>query len=214
MRFDNKLIVAILIPAALTISTGAQSEHNHEWFKVLGDIEVHQGEKMGDIRSVNGSIYLNEDSQIEHATTTNGEISVQDGVTAVALSTVNGSIKIGERVTVESDVKTVNGSIRVKSGGQIGESIKTVNGSIKLTQTKVGRDLKTTNGSIDLKASIIEGDVIFDEIQGYNWGVRTLPKLVIDSASEVKGKIILRQEVELRIAEGATIGEIVRDYPS
>jgi DUF4097 and DUF4098 domain-containing protein YvlB len=213
MGFNKNVFLAIIGTSALSIAATAQAEKQH-WSKILGDIEVSQGEQMGNVRSVNGSIYLEENTHVEKAVTTNGDIRVQDDVTAVALATVNGSIQLGERTRIEEDVRTVNGSIRAQFGSQIGDSMKTVNGSIELIGSTVGHDLETTNGNIELEASVIEGDVIFQEIQGYSWGNRSLPKLVIDSNSEVRGKIILRQEVRLEIDTGAKVGEIFHEYRS
>jgi hypothetical protein len=68
----------------------------------------------------------------------------------------------------------------------------------------------TLNGYIKLRDSVVEGDIIFRETQQY--GKHSQPKLVIDTNSEVRGRIILRQKVTLKIEDGARVGEIVEEF--
>tara|TARA_R110002073_G_scaffold4917_5_gene31025 strand:+ start:3074 stop:3721 length:648 start_codon:yes stop_codon:yes gene_type:complete len=206
------LLTLALNPSA-NASPNASADHKHNGHsnksKVFGNVEVHNGEQAGDVRSVNGNIRLEANSEVEKASTTNGGIRIDDNVKAQELSTVNGSIRAGEGLIVDAGVRTVNGDIRLKSGSRIGDSVITVNGSIQLTGSSVGEDVETLNGDIELRHSIVKGDVVFREKQHY--GHHSPPTLVIDANSEVRGRIILRQEVELQIAEGARVGEIIQD---
>jgi DUF4097 and DUF4098 domain-containing protein YvlB len=202
-----------LVTANLATTSMARAEHRHDWHKVIGDIEVHENERAGDIQSVNGDIHLEDDSDVESVSTTNGEIRIEDNVKAVSLNTVNGSIRAGRGLQVDRNVQTVNGEIFLRANSQIGESVMTLNGEIRMVSTTVGRDIEITNGDVSLENSVVEGDIVFNDIR-HGRNRHSEPTLRIDAASTVKGKIILRQEVRLVIEDGATIGEIVRDLRS
>ena len=196
----------------ISLAVGAQAEQRdsdkYDSHKVMGNINVQKGGMAGDVRSVNGDIRLENDSAVKNAATFNGKISISNNVKASDLSTVNGSIRSGEDLTVERNVSTVNGSIYIKAGAEIGDSVSTVNGSIDLAKTVVGGNLETLNGDIKLRHSVIAGDIVFRALSAFSLRPSN-PRLVIDADSEVRGRIILRQRVELEIEEGAKIGEII-----
>lgn len=195
----------------LLASQSVFADRPNDWTKVMGDIEVQEGEQAGNVRSVNGDIELEDNSSAESVKTTNGRIRVGNYVTAEDLATVNGSIRAGESLRVNEDVRTVNGSIRLKQRSIVIGSVKTVNGSVELTGTQVGEDVKTTNGDIELRNSSVDGDIIFEKVSYNSWN-QSYPTLMIDADSKVHGTIYLRRKVNLRISDNAEVGEIKREY--
>jgi DUF4097 and DUF4098 domain-containing protein YvlB len=187
------------------------ADRSQNWNRVMGDIEVREGEQVGNVRSVNGDIELEDYSRAASVKTTNGRIRVGADVTAEDIATVNGNIRAGEALQVTHAVRTVNGSIRLKERSSVGDSVKTVNGSVELVGTQVGADVTTTNGDIELRDSIVDGDIIFEEVSYNSWN-QSYPTLTIDADSKVNGTIYLRRKVNLRISDGAEVGEIKREY--
>ena len=95
-------------------------------------IKIGAGEQSSGASSVNGSISVGEEAVVTgNLKTVNGTIRVDDGATIEKASTVNGSVRIGERVKAES-LETVNGSIRLGSGCTVAGGIGAVDGRITL----------------------------------------------------------------------------------
>ena len=208
------LVIVTMITVCLTITaplTNAMDRnHSHNLNKVIGDINVHEGEQMGDLKSVNGSIYLDNSAIAEDVSTVNGSIKIDDSVTLASVETVNGSIRAGTNLQVEGNVKTVNGGITLRAGSTVNE-VATVNGDIDLTMTQVEEDVTTLNGNITLtESSKVQGDIVFDEVRKYF--DRSIPTLTIDATSSVGGTIHLYQKVRLKISESASVGEIIHHY--
>lgn len=182
--------------------------------RVFGSVDVDSGEVVGDVESVNGSISLDDDSQADDVETVNGSIRIRDNVSVRSVETVNGSIRAERGLTSDGSVTTVNGRIELREGSTVGGDVETVNGKIELEGVRVRGSVETVNGDMFLTdGTVIEGDVIFDDRGNWNgWGNRSEPRLFVDRGSEIKGRIILYQEVELDIEGGARVGEIVRRY--
>lgn len=105
--------------------------------------------------------------------------------------------------TYGRDIDRVFGSIDIDDGQQVG-NVDSVNGSIE-----------TVNGNVVLEPSTVEGDIVFEDNDGGGWGWfrnKDKPRLTINDRSEVQGTIILYRPVELRIDDGAIIGDIERHY--
>lgn len=207
-----------LIPLlGLLLSQGVFADHEDDrhrdrWHKVLGDIRIQEGQTAGDVRTVNGDIEMSDHTTAGAVKTTNGRLRAGDFVAVEALATVNGSITAGQSLNVDQEARTVNGNIRIRKNSKVGHSIRTVNGSIELTDTEVGEDVRTTNGDIELNgATIVRGDIVFEEVSSSSWN-QSHPTLRISSDSEVHGDIYLGREVNLRISDGAKVGEIIQQY--
>lgn len=173
---------------------------------VNGRVEVGNNCRiMGKCRSVNGSITIGADSEVEE------------------IQTVNGGIQVGRRSRVIDDVDTVNGRIRCETGVEVGGSLGSINGAIELEQTKLTGNLTTINGNILLArgshvkgsifvkdangnsnrmhpltikltgGSIVEGDVI-------NQNDRIEVQVIIDQDSQVRGRIENAEVVSTPIA--------------
>lgn len=185
--------------------------------KVNSAIRVETNEHVGDVSSVNGSIHIREGALASDVDTVNGGIDIDDGAVIKKAGTVNGGISVGENVTVNGSLETVNGGISVGTGSTVSDTVSTVNGNIRLRNVHVGANVNTANGDIEIKdGSTIEGDVIVKASS--SWLNRLLfintktSDLVIDKTSRVNGDIHLYKEVNLRIEEGAQIGEIIEHF--
>lgn len=185
--------------------------------KVNSAIRIDANEHVGDVSSVNGSIRIKEGAKASDVDTVNGGIDIEDGAQIRTAGTVNGGISVGESVTVKGSLETVNGGINVGEGSEVTDTVSTVNGTIRLRNVHVGEDVKTANGDIEIKdGSVIDGDVIIKA--NSSWLSRVLSMnsktsdLVIDETSQVKGDIHLYKEVNLRIEDGAKVGEIIEHY--
>ena len=193
---------------------GVNAEGRRDIHRTVGNIDVTEGEWVGNLKSLDGSIRLADHSHVARASTVNGSIIIGDGVTIASARTTNGSIHAGESLRTEGDLKTVNGSIRVARGSTVGSNVKTVNGSVHLAGTHVKRDVETVNGDIAIiNGSKIDGDVMFRRPDGAGWfRHRTPPTLTVDAGSTIRGTVYLYQRVNLDIAKGAKVGKIVSRY--
>jgi hypothetical protein len=97
----------------VTVGRGATAEHAKT---VNGEIEVEDDAKLGEVKTVNGSVSVGENVTIERTA-----------------STVNGEVELGRRTHVGGDVSTVSGEIELK-GAEVGGGLITSNGDINLTE--------------------------------------------------------------------------------
>jgi len=208
------ILALVILVQACVVKVNANDGHDHIT-KVFGSIEVDAGESAGRLETVNGSIRFRDDSEADSVETVNGSIRLHDNVSAYSLETTNGSIRAGRDLKVEDDVKTVNGRIELGPGTVVKHDVETVNGGIELVTAQVLGDVETTNGDIRLlDGTSVSGDVIFRESRShfFHHDDSDRPTLVVDADSSIGGTIHLYQEVRLRIADGAEIGDIVKHY--
>lgn len=179
---------------------------------VNGSITVGESATVtGNLKTVNGTIRVDDGAIIQKASTVNGGLKLGDNGKAESLSTVNGSIRVGEEATIDGDVEAVNGRITVEKGANISDNLGNVNGEIDLNGAVVGGDLSTVNGDIDLTdGSVVKGDLIVEEPGGWSWGKdkSRKPRIVIGPGSRVEGTIVLEREVELFISDSAEVGGV------
>lgn len=183
--------------------------------RVFGSIDIARGQTVGDVESVNGGIDIEDDATAEDVETVNGSIKLGDNVRVDSLETVNGSIRAGHGLEASGDVETVNGRITLRENSRVGRDVSTVNGEIDLEGVAVEGSVETVNGDILLAASVVGGDVVFEDNDGGWWKGdrdRSRPRLRIDGESVVRGDIILYRDVKLDIDADAEIGDIVRRY--
>lgn len=183
-------------------NTGGQSSVN-------GSISVGSGAVIdGSLRTVNGSIRVDEDVTFKDAETVNGTIRIASGSSAEDVSSVNGSIRLGENVSLAGEVEVVNGKISLDSGTSVADGVSNVNGEISLTGAEVGGDLSTVNGDVSLNAgSILRGDLVVEK-PGWGSNNNRKPRVIIGPQSRVLGKIVLEREVELFISNSAEVGGV------
>ncbi len=200
---------AVSINKSIKIGAGEESGGATS---VNGSISV--GEKAtvtGNLKTVNGSIRIDEGAVIEKAATVNGGLRLADGVKAEGLTTVNGSINVGDNGVIDGEISAVNGRISVGEGSTVSGDVGNVNGEIGLVGAEVGGDLTTVNGDIKLaEGTVIKGDLVVEKPNNWKWGKdkSRKPRIVIGPGSRVEGTIRLEREVELFISETAEVGGV------
>lgn len=207
----------VMFLGSYVFATDVAAEENRDISRINRGITVDSEEMVGDLSSVNGGIRVAEGASAEKVSTVNGSIDIDDGAEVYSASTVNGGISIGAAVTVKNSLDTVNGGISTRAGTTVEDSIETVNGRVRLRDTEVGGDIETSNGDIEvLDGSRVEGDIL---VKGRrHWWDRFFdfsnrpPEIEIDTNSSVLGDIHLYREVELKIADGAVVGEIIEHF--
>lgn len=216
MKLGAATVLAVLLGSYL-YSSPANAAEVRDISKVNGGIQVSAEERVGDVSSINGGIDLGSDAVAAKLDTVNGGIDLGERVEIERAETINGGILVSHDVTVHGSLSTVNGSIQTNPGTLIEERVSTVNGKIRLRDTRVGEDVQTSNGDILLTdGSVVEGDVIvkgrrswFGRLFGF---AQKSSKIIIDANSSVMGDIHLYREVDLDIADGAVVGDVIEHY--
>lgn len=210
------LIMLMAIPALgatvnKSIKIGAGEESSGA-SSVNGSISVGEDAIVtGNLKTVNGTIRVDQGATIEKASTVNGSVRIAENVTSESLETVNGSIKVGPGCSVDGQIGAVNGRISVGTGASIEDDVGNVNGQIELSGATVGGNIETVNGDIELdEGSVLKGNLIVEKKSGWGWGKskNRKPRVVIGPGSRVEGKLILEREVELFISETAEVGGV------
>ena len=187
-----------------TTSNGASS--------VNGSVTVGAGAIVsGDVDTVNGTVRIEDNAQVERASTVNGGLRVGTNVTAESLETVNGSIRVSGGTSVDRAVEAVNGSIELGQSARVGRDVKNVNGSIELNGAEVGGNIETVNGDVELAdGAVLRGDLVIEKPSGWGWNnkKKRKPRVIIGPGSVVEGTIKLEREVELFISESARVGGV------
>ena len=165
----------------------------------------------GNLKTVNGSIRIDDGASIEEAATVNGGVRLAAGVRAESLTTVNGSINVGENGDISDEVGAVNGRISLGKGTRVADDVGNVNGQIGLAGAEVGGNVTTVNGDIELSdGAVVKGDVVVEKPSNWSWGKEKSrkPRIVIGPGSRVEGEIRLDRKVELFISESAEVGGV------
>ena len=210
------LFMLLAVPAmAATINKSVKIEAGAESggaSSVNGSISVGEDAVVtGNVKTVNGTIRVDQGASIEDASTVNGAVRLAEGVKSGSLSTVNGSVKVGGSTAVVGEVSAVNGRITIDKGSNVSAGVSNVNGQIELKGAVVGGNLETVNGDGSLEdKSVVKGDLVVEKNSGWGWGKSKSrkPRIVVGPGSRVEGKIILKREVELFISETAEVGGV------
>lgn len=210
------LFMLLAVPAmAATINKSVKIEAGAESggaSSVNGSISVGEDAVVtGNVKTVNGTIRVDQGASIEEASTVNGAVRLAEGVKSGSLSTVNGSVKVGGSTAVDGEVSAVNGRITIEKGSNVSAGVSNVNGQIELEGAVVGGNLETVNGDVSLEdKSVVKGDLVVEKNSGWGWGKSKSrkPRIVVGPGSRVEGKIILKREVELFISETAEVGGV------
>jgi DUF4097 and DUF4098 domain-containing protein YvlB len=199
-------VVALLLVAAVKQVALADEDGIHN---VNSSIHVAPGEHSGDLSTVNGSIHIAENAVVGYARTVNGSVGLETHSTAAEVGTVNGSIDLKEGAHVNGGVHTVNGSLRVADSADVTGDLVNVNGSIHVAAAHVGGSIKTATGGIDLGPSAqIDGDVRMSKDTSWHLGFQTIPRVVIEPGTVVKGKLHFERPVVLYVSDRARIGAV------
>jgi len=179
---------------------------------VNGSITVGEDATVtGNLKTVNGSIRIDDGASIEEAATVNGGVRLAERVKAESLTTVNGSINVGANGDISDEVGAVNGRISLGNGTRVGDDVGNINGQIGLSGAEVGGDVTTVNGDIELSdGAVVKGDVVVEKPNNWSWGKEKSrkPRIVIGPGSRVEGTIRLERKVELFISESAEVGGV------
>ena len=205
LRFGTSTMLAVVLGSYL-YSSSAHGAEVQNISKIMGGVRIEAQDQVGDISSINGGIELKRGAHARDIDTVNGGIELADEVVVDDAETVNGGIDLGNNVTVNGSLETVNEN-----------SVENVNGRIRLTNTRVGDNVATVNGDLILRdETVIEGDLrvggrrsFFSRM--FNWN-NSKSDVVIDGSSSVRGDIHLYEEVNLRIEDGADVGDIIEHY--
>lgn len=216
MKLSAATMLAMLLGSYL-YSSSVDAAELRDISKVNGGNRVSAEEQVGDISSINGGIDLGSGASADLLGTVNGAIELDERVEITGAETVNGGIRVSSDVPVHGSLTTVNGGIQTNPGSEIERRVSTVNGKIRLRDTRVGEDVQTSNGDIFLTdGSIIEGDIV---VKGRrSWLNRIFgfegrnSRIIIDSNSAVRGDIHLYREVDLDIADGAEVGDVIEHF--
>ncbi len=165
----------------------------------------------GSVDTVNGTIRIEDNAQVERVSTVNGSLRVGANVTARSLETVNGAIRVKGSSTIDGSVEAVNGSIELGNNTRVADGVENVNGAIELMGAEVGGDLETVNGDVELSdGAILRGNLIIEKPGGWGWNNKKnrKPRVIIGPGSVVEGVIDVEREVELFISESARVGGV------
>lgn len=165
----------------------------------------------GNVRTVNGSIRVDDGATIEKASTVNGSVRLSENVKSEGLETVNGSVTVGPGSAVDGFVEAVNGRITLETGTSVADDVSNVNGEINLAGAEVAGNIETVNGDIELSDNaVVKGNIVVNKKSGWGWGKskKRKPRVVIGPGSRVEGKLVLEREVELFISETAEVGGV------
>lgn len=159
-------------------------------------ITIKDGETVRkSLNVINGIIKIGNDCKIEgEVRTVNGAIWIGDRTEAKGVESVNGQISIGDSCYIRNTVKVVNGSISCGKGTEIRGSVKTLNGNISLTGVYVRDNVATINGNIKLeKGTIVDRDIVIKNNDG-KFDEEFERKIFIRDSSVVRGDILVDDE--------------------
>ena len=215
--FTVGLLVMLMAVPALgatvnkSIKIGA-GEESPGASSVNGSISVGEDAVVtGNLKTVNGTIRVDDRATIEKASTVNGSVRIAENVKSESLETVNGSIKVGPGSAVDGQIEAVNGRISIDTGASVEDDVGNVNGQIEVSGATIGGNIETVNGDIEfVDGSVLKGTLVVEKPSGWGWGrsKNRKPRVVIGPGSRVEGKLILEREVELFISETAEVGGV------
>lgn len=176
--------------------------------RVMGSVEVADGEHAGDVSTVNGSVHIGENAVVGHAEVVNGAITIGAHATAGGAEAVNGPIRIYDGAGISGAVETVNGPITLADGADVKGEVSNVNGPIKVAAAHVGGDIQTVSGNIEVGPNgKVDGGI---HVQRDNSWFRSsdVPRVVIGPGTVVKGTLRFDRPVVLYVSDHATIGPV------
>ena len=181
---------------------------------VNSSVHANDGQTYGTLSTVNGDVRVGRGTIANEAKTVNGSITFDNDARVGEAHTVNGSLNISEGVAIEREAHTVNGDIDMLKRSRVGGDVVTVSGDIDLEGAEVGGELRTVNGDIDLTdGSHVRGGIYVKKNKGsgWNWGKDDPVKVHICGTCVVDGDLRFERPVELRVENGARIGNVIGD---
>jgi hypothetical protein len=158
-------LVAVVLTTACSvhvnssIKTASNETVKHDLKTVNGSIKVAAGSVVeGVCKTVNGSVELGTGARADLLKTVNGSIKVEEDV-----ETVNGRISAEEGSTIGGNIKTVNGGLELGDGVTVGGRVDLVNGSMKFQGAHVKGDASFRNGDVQFSGeTVLDGNLILD----------------------------------------------------
>jgi DUF4097 and DUF4098 domain-containing protein YvlB len=197
--------VALTLAATHEVAVADESGIHH----VNSSIHVSPGEHPGDLSTTNGSILIGENAVVGHAKTVNGGVQMDSHSAAADVATVNGSVDLKENAHVNGAVHSVNGGLNVANGAEVTGNLTNTNGGIRVATAHIGGSVGTASGDIDLGPNAqVDGDVNMYKDTARHFGLQTLPRVVIEPGTVVKGKLHFERPVVLYVSDRATIGVV------
>ena len=216
-----KPIAALLLLVLLTacnvnssVSLAEGQTHEGDLTTVNGSVSIGADSQLdGDGSTVNGSIRVGDRAVVNDVASVNGSVTIGDDVQLRDAKAVNGSIVSGSRVSSSGIFETLNGRIEVGPDSVVEGGIGTANGDILVRGAEVGR-ITTGNGDITLEAnSRVNGEILVERPRRFNEEEAQAIRVEIGANSTVVGPLRFEREVELRIHQSATVGEIIGAEP-
>jgi cytoskeletal protein CcmA (bactofilin family) len=169
---------------------------------------VAEGQHLGNVTTVNGSVTVGANAVVGSAHTVNGPVRLEHGAAAASIATVNGAIQLGEHSHITGAVHAVNGAMEVADGATVNGELGNVNGEIRVRGAHIGGPVKTASGDILAgPGAHIDGGIIVERPHGRDFSGH-VPRIVIGPGAVVNGPMHFEREVNLYVSDHATIGTI------
>jgi hypothetical protein len=176
--------------------------------RVMGNIQIADGEHAGDVGTVNGTVQIGDNAVVGDTHVVNGTITIGEHATASAVQAINGPIRVHDGAGISGRVGSVNGPITLADGVDVKGEVSNINGSIKVAAAHVGGEIQTVNGDIEVGPNgHIDGGIHVEKDNSWFHSGDT-PRVVILAGSVVKGTLRFDRPVELYVSDKATIGPV------
>jgi len=214
MKFAVVVVIAFVAFVAWAGSPVSMAGDGRNISSVNGSVKADAGQTYGTLSAVNGNVRVGRGAIADEAKTVNGEIVIEDEAKLGEVETVNGSVEIGDGATVTRTASTVNGGVEIGRRSHVGGDVSTVSGEIELKGAEVGGKLTTRNGDIELTdGAHVRGGIHIKKKNdnGWSFGKDEPIEVSICSTCVVDGELRFDRPVDLRVAEGAKIGQVIGD---
>jgi predicted acyltransferase (DUF342 family) len=214
--FATRAAVATAILFSLPASQISMAAEGRDISSVNGEVNASPGETYDTLSAVNGDVNVGRGTTADEAKTVNGDVKLDADAKVGSASTVNGSLRVGDGANVTREASTVNGSIDLGKRARIGGNVSTVSGDIDLDGAEVTGRLETRNGNIRLTdGARVHGGIHIRKKTDNGWfgddEGRDPVKVLICSTCVVDGELRFERAVELRVEQGAKIGQVIGD---
>jgi hypothetical protein len=210
MKVLAGLVAIVVVWAAWSGGAVTHAGDGHDLTAVNSSVKAGDGRTYGKLSTVNGDVHVGRGAIADEAHTVNGSITLDSDARVGEVHTVNGSLDIREGVAIEREAHTVNGDVDMARRSRVGGDVATVSGDIELEGAEVGGQIRTTNGDIELTdGSRVRGGILVKKNRGWGWGKDDPVRVHICSTCVVEGDLRFERPVELRVENGAKIGQVI-----
>ena len=168
------------------------SLHRGNLYVLTGEVQLESGARvMGKIETVEGDIYLEDNSEAGEIRSLNGEITIGANCRVGPLYTEEGGVEIGPGSRINGDIQSPKGDVYIEGDVTVFGDLKTELGDVEIEGATVRGDLITRHGDL----SITEGATVKGSI------------LIKPRSSELRGR---GNELEIYIGPGAMVTGDIR----